>query len=211
MRLMARFGLFLAMLLLAATYVLGQTTMRARTESGKEVILSSDGTWKYAAVVIMDPPLAPPVRRGVTNISKTLFKSPLGGFGIWYDQTKWLMRPGDDRGRTSFKLKRGDAYALLIVEEIGIPLSTLREIALENAKEAAPDSRIVFEESRTINGKEVLVMKIDGTVKEIPFRYYGYYYGSKTGTVQLLTYTAQSLFDKYEQDFIEFLNGFEIY
>jgi hypothetical protein len=171
--------------------------------------LSVDGTWKYATEVEPSK-IAPVVKREVPG--KTLFKSPLGGFGIWYDSTKWIMRPeGDDAGRTQFKLKRGDAYALLIIEEIGVPLSTLRQIALQNAKEAAPDSRVVSEETKMINGKEVLVMKIDGTVKDIPFRYYGYYYGSKNGTVQLLTYTGQALFDKYEPDFTEFLNGFEIY
>jgi hypothetical protein len=61
------------------------------------------------------------------------------------------------------------------------------------------------------NGKEILCMKIDGTIEQIPFRYYGYYYGGKQGTIQLLTYTGQGLFEKYEADFLDFLNGLEIY
>lgn len=57
----------------------------------------------------------------------------------------------------------------------------------------------------------LLCMKIEGTVKGIPFRYYGYYYGGKQGTIQILTFTGQTLFEKYEHDFTDFLNGLEIY
>jgi hypothetical protein len=209
-RLTAQLGLALLVVLFTAGLAISQTIL-ARTESGREVILSPDGTWKYATKVsIAEPPEPAVVRRGISN--DVVFKSTLGGFGLRYDSTKWLKRPdGDDPGRTQFKLKRGDAYAVMVVEEIGLSLENLKSIALENAKAAAPDAHFVSDEVRTINGKEVMFLTIDGTIKEIPFRYYGCYYGSKSGTVQLLTYTAQSLFTKYEQDFKELLAGFEIY
>ena len=122
-----------------------------------------------------------------------------------------MKKEPDEQGRIEFKLKRGDAYALVLIEEISIPLGTLKEAALENAKSAAPDAKMIFEEYRTVNKTEVLCMKIDGTVKGIPFRYYGYYYGGKQGSIQLLTFTGQDFFSKYEQDLTEFLNGLEIF
>ena len=196
----------LLLILIAGSTVVAQTPIRARTESGKEVILSPDGTWKYAPeapgpAVVTNKPF------GAT----TLFKAPQGGFGIWYDDTKWLIDQKSDHATAEFKLKRGDAYALVLVEELNIPIATLKEIALENAKEAAPDAKIIFEETRTVNKKEVLCMKMEGTIKGIPFRYYGYYYGGKQGTIQLLTFTGQTIFAKYEQDLTDFLNGLEIY
>jgi hypothetical protein len=196
------------LLIIATTTVLAQTPIKARTESGKEVILLPDGTWRYE--VAISEPTSSAANKPAE--AKTLFKPTQGGFGIWYDNSKWAMvNEADAEGRVHFKLKRGDGYAFVLIEELGIPISTLREVALENAKAAAPDARIIFEENRTVNKTQVLCMKIEGTVKGIPFRYYGYYYGGKQGTIQVLTFTGQRLFEKYEQDFNDFLNGLEIY
>jgi hypothetical protein len=183
--------------------------IRAKTDSGKEVVLNADGTWKYATVAASKPATATGIKK---PLATKLFKPDLGSFGIWYDEAQWQLSPkAADPGRAVFKLKRGDGYAIVIVGEIGIPLASLRKIALDNAKAAAADAKIVFEETRVVNGKEVLCMKIDGTIEQIPFRYYGYYYGGKQGNIQLLTYTGELLFEKYEQDFLDFLNGLEIY
>jgi hypothetical protein len=198
------------MLLSVAGTVVAQTPIKARTESGKDVILSPDGTWRYATDA---PPSHTATAATMTRPagSRTVYKAEHGGFSVWYDDSKWIKSPRtDDEGRIEFRLKRGDAYAVAIVEELGIPTATLKEIALENAKGAAPDAKVVFEETRTVNGKEVACMKIEGTIKGISFRYYGYYYGGKKGSIQLLTYTGTEIFPKYEQDFLEFLNGLEI-
>ena len=99
---------------------------------------------------------------------------------------------------------------MVLSEGISIPISSLKKIALENAKAVAPDSKIVSEETRIVNGKEVLCLILEGTVEQIPFTYYGYYYGGKQGTIQVITFTGQSLFAKYKKEFTEFLNGLEI-
>lgn len=208
MRITALLWSSLLFILIGASTLMGQTSIKARTESGKEVILLSDGTWKYATEVSPRPTSAASKPAGAT----TLFKAPQGGFGVWYDSTKWAMQPQhEDRGRVEFKLKRGDAYAIILIEELEIPIATLKEAAFQNAKDAAPDAQIILEETRTVNNKQLLCMKLDGTVKGIPFRYYGYYYGGKQGSIQLLTFTGRELFPKYEQDLADFLNGLEIY
>ena len=194
---------------LTAGRAICQETMRATTDTGKEVVLYADGTWKYATAVASKP--TSPGLRTPASATK-LFKSDRGSFGIWYDETKWQLNSKSvEPGRREFNLRRGDGYATAIVEELGIPLTSLKKIALENAKEAGPDAKIVFEEMRVVNGKEVLCLKIEVTIEQIPFRFYGYYYGGKQGTIQLLTYTGQVLFEKYEQDFLDFINGLEIY
>jgi len=191
--------------LFAASIGTSQTPIRARTDAGREVILSPDGTWKYASGETHSS-----VTRSTEG--KTLFKGPQGNFGIWYDSEKWTIRPNaDSEGRFQFKLKRGDAYALVLIEEIPVPTRSLKSVALANAKEAASDAKITFEGTTNIDGQEVLILKIDGTVQEIPFRYYGYYYGGKKGTIQVLTFTGQSIFEKYEPEFAEFLSGLVIY
>ncbi len=136
-----------------STLAMPQTPIRARTETDREVILSPDGTWKYAS----ESENHAPVR---STVGKTLFKAPQGNFGLWYDASKWNISPGEDSdGRIQFKLKRGDAYAMLLIEELQIPNNSLKGVALTNVKKAAPDAKMTFEGTTTIDGKEVLVMK----------------------------------------------------
>lgn len=190
---------------------LPQTPVRARTETGRDVILSPDGTWKY----VEESKTSTPAIGNYTKpqSAKTLFKPKRGSFGVWYDESKWRVSQPDssDTIKTQFNLVDGDGYALVIAEGLPIPITALKRIALENAKNAVPDTRLIAEETRVVNGREVILLKFEGTTQEIMFRYLGYYYGGKQGNIQVLTYTAQSLFEKYEKDFIDFVNGLEVY
>ena len=51
-------------------------------------------------------------------------------------------------------------------------------------------------------------MQMDGTIQGIKFTYYGYYFSSPNGTIQLLTYTSSNLLNEYKKEFEDFLNGF---
>ena len=190
---------------------LSQNTVRARTETGKDVILLPDGTWKYVAESKTSTPSIGSYTKPPS--AKTLFKPKRGNFGVWHDETKWTVSQSNsaDTVKTQFNLVDGDGYALVVAEGIPIPITALKKIVLDNAKNAAPDTRLIAEETRVVNGREVLMLKFEGTTQEIPFRYLGYYYGGKQGNIQVLTFTAQSLFEKYEKDFIDFLNGLEVY
>jgi hypothetical protein len=132
---------------------------------------------------------------------------------VWYDAKKWKISASNSEGgsRTEFNLLGGDGYAIVIAEGLAIPLTSLKLAAIENAKAASKDAKVVFEESRTVNGIEVLCMQIDGTIQDIPFTYLGYYYGGKLGAIQVITYTGQNLLNKYKQEMEEFLNGLEVY
>jgi len=207
---------FLSLLLLLLCFsgyqqTLAQAPTRARTEGGREVVLFPDGTWKFADEAKAKEPSD---RRHQKSIgAKTLFKPSRGSFGLWYDEKKWKMAPSQSEqgSRTGFNLLDGDGYAIVIAEGLAIPLASLRQAAIGNAKAASKDAKVVFEESRTVNGTEVLFMQIDGTIQDIPFTYLGYYYGGKQGAIQVITYTGQSLVSKYKQEMEDFLNGLEVY
>ena len=59
-------------------------------------------------------------------------------------------------------------------------------------------------------GGDVVALQIEGTIQGIAFKYYGYYWSGKSGTVQFLTYTSQNLFEDAVADFTELLSGFVI-
>lgn len=184
---------------------------RARTESGKEVILYPDGTWKYAK----EPESKPSSMVGYNKLSSAnkLFKPARGEFGIWYNESKWRrVRVENEReeGKVTFYLIGEDGYAMVISEGIEMPTSYLKEVVLGNARNAGADFEIILEEKRIVNDREVLCLQMAGTIMQVPFVYYGYFHSGKEGTIQVITYTGKNLLKKYEQEFTDFLNGLVI-
>jgi hypothetical protein len=186
--------------------------IRAVTSSGDEVILNSNGSWKYANDSMQ-------TAGKIDTIKVAFFKKPANSFlvksnkvncGIYLDPKKWSFEKSaaDDVSEFDFTLKDKDAYAMLISEKTEIPLETMKEVALENAKDAAPDIKIVRQEYRKVNNNIVLLIQMRGSVKGIKVTYIGYYFSSPKGTVQFLTYTASSLVTEYQKDLEELLNGF---
>jgi len=204
----SRYPLLLALLFVVHHHASGQNVIHARTEAGKDVILYPDGTWKNAAEATTPKSGSDYTRPSSARAS---YKTERGEFVIWYDETKWrLAQRRTDEDIVHFGLVHTDGYAMIVTDGLQIPTEGLQEIALSNAKGAAPDAKIASEEMRVINGKKVLCLVIEGTIQQIPFTYYGYYYGGKQGTIQLITFTGQSLFPKYKKEFTDFLNGLEI-
>jgi TIR domain len=143
--------------------------------------------------------------------AKVFVKARKGLFGVWIDPQKWEDNSSsEDPIKITLNHKTGDAYAFVISERIGISIESLKKAAVENAQKVAPDVKVVSEEKRIVNGKEVLCLQTTGTIQGTPFTYYGYYYGGPEGTLQVVTYTASNIFDEYKQDFDDFLNGTQI-
>lgn len=122
---------FLLLAVLAVSQAtLAQDTIRAKSEAGKDVILYSDGTWKYASAAAATSSSGSTHNKPVT--AKKLFKPTRGHFGIWYDEKKWRDKAGDDPDeRLRFTLIGGDAYVMVVVEELAIPIETLKFAALK--------------------------------------------------------------------------------
>ncbi len=199
--------------LVLAVSLSSQAQQKAITSSGESVVLYNDGTWRYedetrretgSRSIATNPT---PFSKG-TN-STFLIRSQRVPFGIYMDPKQWAFeRVEGGNGEFEFELRGEDLYGLIITEKVPIPLESLRNIAIENGLEAAPDLEVVEEEYRTVNGNRVLMMRMDGTIQGIPFSYFGYYYSNENGTVQFLTYTAQSLMGTYRREAEKLLNGF---
>lgn len=196
------------LLLLAATSYASQ---KAITDTGEEVILKGDGTWEYSDKA-----------QKATNIIETnkkifersrdssfLLKSTKNNSAYWINTDKWSFRKGKNSTEAEyvFQLKGKDLHAMAISEGVEIPLESLGNIALTNARKVAPDSKSVKQEFRIVNGKKVLYMEINGTIQGIKFTYLGYYYSDVSGSTQLVTYTGSNLVDKYKSEIDDFLNG----
>lgn len=181
---------------------------KAITDTGEEIILYKNGTWKYlndgdapAETVSMS---SKTYKKG--NDNSFLLKSNVVNMGFWIDPDVWSFKKGNG---TEYDLnsKEGSIWGMIITEKIEIPLETLKPIVLQNGRKVAPDMKIVKEEYRKVNGKKVLCLQMEGTIKDVRFVYYSYYYANKNGTTQFVTYTSDALFKSSMDKMENLLNG----
>lgn len=184
---------------------LGMAQELATTEAGRKVRLHSNGTWEEvsAAPAQAAMPLVP----SAGTVEKLALRVP--GYVFSFDRSKWE-KTNEEPGRIMFRHKNGDGYGMITVERMGVPLNKMPEIALQMARKAAPDASITSQETRTVNGRTMLVLRMKATLQGIPFSYLNQYYSGKTGTVQVLTFTGEHLYGEYAQEFETFLAGLTI-
>jgi len=154
---------------------------------------------------------ASPMHRKSVSATKNI-KTPSGDFALWIDPAKWqqIVTTGDEPGRLEFRTINGQGYAEVTTARLGIPTDALPEIVQARYRLKAPNARVTLQEKRTVNGRQVLAMQLEGSMADIPFRYYGYFYGGTSGTIQVVTFTVSPAFDKNVAEFTKFLDGLEI-
>ena len=188
-----------------------QAQQKAVTETGSEVILYDDGTWKFQnedELTIVEV-RTNPVKLKKSEGATFLLKSNNLNVGFWLDPKLWSFKKQTENEAAEYKLllKSGDLYGMIITEKVEIPLETLKSLALANGQKVAPDLKIVKEEYRNVNGLKVLLLEMSGTTQGIKFSYYGYYYSNTNGTVQFITYTSTKLLNSYKSKIEILLNG----
>lgn len=193
------------------TFTMSIAQKKAVTENGEEVILYDDGTWDYLNsqdYLVTQIPTNPKTFQKNENAT-FLLKSNRLNVGFWLDPKAWSFRKSTENpdAEYEFNLKEEDLYGMVLTEKFEIPLQSLKLIAVENAKEVAPDLKVIKEEYRNVNGLKVLLLHMNGTMQGIKVSYYGYYYSNETGTVQFITYTSQNLMNTLIEEGEKLLNG----
>lgn len=190
-------------------------SIKAVTEEGEVVILKDDGTWLYEDGTSIEraPIITNPKTFSKGEESSFKLKSTKTDSIFWIEPKKWKFKKnnnGHDVAEYTFTVKGTDLYGMVISEQWEMDLEDLADLAINNAKEAAPDIKVVKQEYRIVNGHKVIYMEMEGTIQSIKFTYLGYYYSDKSGSTQYLTYTGTNLVKKYRKDIDDFLNGFDI-
>lgn len=208
-------------LLALSLVLLYSFSMQAQTEAvtanGDTVLLFDDGRWDYKTNLLNEgeeeaivelPPLNPEKFTKPKSAKETA-NGKYGAYEIWYDAKKWDRKISKTGGESDIELhrKNGEGFAMTIFERAEFPLSALREVALSNARDAATEFEVKHEEMRTVNGRQVLCLKFNATIQGVKFTYFGYYCSFPGGTLQVLTMTFQNLFNEFEPDFKDLLNG----
>ena len=203
------------LLFLLVAFCLVQTTSTAQiqavTGSGDEVTLYSNGTWKYnnKTEASAEIPLNKTVFEKPVSSTFKVKSNTLPEVSVSINTKKWDFKKSEagSASEFSFDLKAKDAYAMIITERIEIPLLTLRDAALKNARSVSPDIEVIQSEYRTVNGVKLLYMQMEGSIEGVALTYYGYYYSYSGGSIQLLTYTSKQLAKEYKPELDDLLNG----
>jgi hypothetical protein len=155
------------------------------------------------------PAFAKTIEAGGAASSRVRFKIPHGEFAISVDMKEWS-QTDTHGGPLGFQTTNGEGYAVILSESMVVQTAALKSAVIENFRKQAPDGRITLDTTGKVNGHEVLVLGMEGTVNGVDFRYLGYYYAGTSGVVQAFTYTSQDRFDRNLPAFTRFLEGLEI-
>src|SRR5258706_3472579 len=151
-----------------------QAPVRATAEDGRRVLLLPDGTWKYEAATSTPAPAGAPRRKSAAATTK--IEVPFGDATFWIDASKWKEQ-SHDGGRMGLTHTNGKYFGLVVSEALGaVPTSAMKTVALTNAKNLDPNARVVTEERRVVNGRDVVYLELGGTGQNIPFRFAGVYH-----------------------------------
>jgi hypothetical protein len=181
----------------------------AITEEGRGVLLFSNGTWRYLNDSVRVSTLDLP-HYTVPGKSKSLVKGKESRYKLWYNKEKWNLLPDTVYKNSEYALefKDGELIAMMITERVQVPLTTIKEAAIESFKKDGSECRIAEEQKIMVNGTEGLLLKIDALVDGMPVSYLNAYFSTREGTFQLITYTSYNLFDRHRNDMTELISGF---
>ena len=202
-------ALLLVGFILVSTASYAQQT--AVTETGDMVILYDNGTWSYLHKDTIDADDIPvnPERFYKSYNSHYLLKSTRIKMGCYLDTLKWTFKKANENEAAEYEINNMalGLYGMMITEKLDLPLESLANIALDNARDAAADVKITEKQYRYVNGLKVLMMRMTGTIQDIKFSYYGYYYSTPKGATQFLVYSSEDIVNNNIAEIEELLNG----
>jgi hypothetical protein len=202
----------LSLIVAALAIFLSGADQKASTESGQEVILHDDGTWTYVVKSTAAKITGSAAEYTKDPSALLQYKGKRGTFALYLASGEWTQtsKSSNQAAEAQFQFKDGDLLALVVSERLAMPLDALKGVAVSYWKAVDADARIIKEEKRRVNGKEVLCLIANVKARGIPFTFYGYYYSGKQGAVQVVTWTGQNLFDELKPEMEKFLNGFVV-
>lgn len=141
----------------------------------------------------------------------TIYVSPEHPYSLSRDPAAWLPAQAEEGDYDLVLTHRsGKAAAAVIAFKEGGTLDLLREAAIERAKLAASDSKVVSERRETKDGAEILRMRTAGTVDGVPTTYIGAYWIGGGQVVQLVAQAATADLPQVQKDVESLLDGLHI-
>lgn len=201
--------LFISILFLCQISSFAQ--IKAITDTGDEVLLFNDKTWKFKGEKNVS------IQKSTNYFSKGsnstfLVKSKINGFGVYINPKSFEFKRDAKNSDNEFDFtnRKKTTYGFMINEGIELPLSTLREFKINSLKEKVTSLDILDDEYRIVNGINISYLRIRAVTKdtgETPLIFCMYFATAKSSTTQLISWTSETNFNKSSEEIFELLNG----
>jgi len=177
--------------------------LKAITEDGRRVILAPDGRWTFDSNQASARPSG----------GDSPFRPTVKAFSVDVDTAKWGLvpaEPGDGANKRSFRHRTLPLYAMVISDEIPTTTEVVRNAIISNATSAGADPKVLSEEIKPLRGKDVGALRMLVSRGGLDFVFATRYYGDPRGNIQLMCWTGQAIFFKYQADCQGFVDGLVI-
>ena len=183
--------------------------IKAITDTGDEIILLDDKTWRYK-IEKNKLDLNTNKKTSETNNSNQLIKSNIGDFGVSINPNtiKTNSYSFNKDAEFTFASKNGKFWALFMTEKISFPLKFLKDLKIKSMKDKIESFEILKEDERIVNGMKIMHVQLKGTSKNFNFVYCIYFASSESSTSQLFSYCLESDFENNRENMYKFLDGF---
>jgi hypothetical protein len=145
-----------------------------------------------------------------TPSATTRIQTNIKEYALWVDETKWEQKKSGPLSELQFSHVSGDVWALVETGLFATPTTLLRENVLKTVKSTNPNAKIINEEQRLVNGRQVLAIQFSTSIDGNPIRVLGYYHGGSSGWIQAIAFARDSEFPNKIGEITDFLDGLEI-
>lgn len=182
---------------LALCFITCSFQISGRTRDGDEVLLESDGTWKYSTAKKYSKSL-------LATKSVTSKEVPIQ---VSFDPEYWNCKPGEDGEEYSFFFKKDDVRAMFFAGAISIPSDMARKTILESDSDPEEDTQIVVEEDRIVNGLPLKYFEYSSICEGAQFTYMLYVFCGEEVSVHFTAIALTNKAYKYKKVMEDLLNG----
>jgi len=184
--------------------------INATTIDGKPVILKSNGTWAYLEREDDSNNATIEITVKVKNATEKI-EGRFGNVTVWYDPNRWTVQKlTDGTAEYQFVALSGESYGRLISEKIQLTPDFMKKVIESNARRVSTIFDVLEEKEYIVNGTKVNYLLARVNMQGLIFIFCYYYWTGETGTIQLFSYTSESLYNQAKAEIFELMNGLEI-
>ena len=133
----------------------------------------------------------------------------LGGAAIIrYQNSSWEEQDFDDVDGRQFFNESDSFFVTLIDETSQIPIDSMPDIAMMNAREVGTDVIEIVRGELNINGNRFTFLEYSANIKDFDVTYLGFYYSDASGTLQIVGWSTSNIFGETRGKIERFASGF---
>ena len=133
----------------------------------------------------------------------------LGGAAIIrYEASGWEEQATDIVGARQFFNESDSFFIILIDEASQIPIDSMPDIALINARENVTDVTEIRRGERNVNGNRFTFIEYSASASGFDVTYLGFFYSDTSGTLQIVGWSTSNIFENTRGKVERFASGF---